>query len=52
MPVALQDRFIREADTLTPDNPFEVRSIDSSHVGFLIRPREAATILADLARQK
>jgi pimeloyl-ACP methyl ester carboxylesterase len=50
IPIALQDRFINEADVLTPYNPFEVHSIDSSHVGFLIRPREAATILAGLAR--
>ncbi|SHF15185.1 alpha/beta hydrolase [Streptoalloteichus hindustanus] len=48
IPVALQDRFIREADALTPDNPFDVRSLDSSHVGFLVRPAEAAAVLADL----
>jgi pimeloyl-ACP methyl ester carboxylesterase len=51
IPIALQDRFIEEADALTPDNRFEVHSIAGSHVGFLIRPREAATILAGLARQ-
>jgi pimeloyl-ACP methyl ester carboxylesterase len=51
IPLALQDRFIKEADTLTPDNPFDVRSLDSSHVGFLIRPDRATTILAGLARQ-
>ncbi|MBP2336905.1 alpha/beta hydrolase [Saccharothrix coeruleofusca] len=50
MPLALQDRFIAEADALTPDNPFDVRSLDSSHVGFLVRPAEAAGLLADLAR--
>ncbi len=49
IPPALQDRFIREADALTPDNPFDVRSLDSSHVGFLIRPQAAADVLADLA---
>jgi pimeloyl-ACP methyl ester carboxylesterase len=52
MPIALQDRFIKEADSLTPDNPFDVHSIDSSHVGFLIRPEKAATILAGLAGHK
>lgn len=52
LPIALQDRLIKDADALTPDNPFDVHSIDSSHVGFLIRPTKAATILADLARQK
>ncbi|WP_326690057.1 MULTISPECIES: alpha/beta fold hydrolase [unclassified Streptomyces] len=49
IPLALQDRFIKEGDALTPDNPFDVHSIDSSHVGFLIRPQQAATILAELA---
>ncbi len=48
MPLALQDRFIREADALTPDNPFDVRSLDSSHVGFLIHPKQAAEMLAGL----
>lgn len=52
MPPALQDRFIKEADTLTPNNPFHVHSIDSSHVGFLIRPLQTATMLATLARQQ
>ena len=45
IPLALQDRFIREADALTPDNPFDVRTLDSSHVGFLIHPEEAAALL-------
>ncbi|MGW0231328.1 alpha/beta hydrolase [Actinopolymorpha singaporensis] len=49
IPVSLQDRFIAEADALTPDNPFQVHSLDSSHVGFLIRPGQAAKILAGLA---
>jgi pimeloyl-ACP methyl ester carboxylesterase len=46
IPPALQDRFIREADALTPDNPFDVHTLDSSHVGFLVRPAEAAALLA------
>lgn len=46
IPPALQDRFIREADALTPDNPFEVHTLDSSHVGFLIHPQQAATVLS------
>jgi pimeloyl-ACP methyl ester carboxylesterase len=49
IPVELQDRFIREADALTPDNPFDVRSLDSSHMGFLVRPRQGAAVLAELA---
>ena len=49
MPVALQDRLIAEADKLTPDNPFDVHSLTSSHAGFLVRPGQAAEILAGLA---
>ncbi|MBY8848216.1 alpha/beta hydrolase [Saccharothrix longispora] len=48
LPPELQDRFIREADALTPDNPFDVRTLDSSHVGFLVRPEEAARLFAAL----
>lgn len=48
-PVALQDRFIAEADALTPENPFDVRTLDSSHVGFLVDSAPAAELLADLA---
>ncbi|MCA2211697.1 alpha/beta fold hydrolase [Jidongwangia harbinensis] len=32
IPLALQDRFIREADRLTPDNRFDVRSIATTHL--------------------
>ncbi len=46
IPVALQDRFIREADALTPGNPFDVHTLDSSHVGFLVRLAKAAALLA------
>lgn len=49
IPLALQDKFIRDADASTPDNPFDVHSIDSSHVGFMVRPREIAAVLAGLA---
>jgi pimeloyl-ACP methyl ester carboxylesterase len=45
IPLALQDRFIREADAMTPDNPFDVYSLDLSHIGFLLHPGEAAAIL-------
>ena len=45
IPLALQDRFIREADALTPANPFDVYSLDSSHIGFLLHPDEAAAVL-------
>ncbi|MCC8247718.1 alpha/beta hydrolase [Saccharothrix luteola] len=48
VPVGLQDRFIREADALLPDNPFDVHTLDTSHMGFLVRPRQAAELLAGL----
>lgn len=45
LPVAMQDRLIAEADALTPDNPYDVHTLDTSHVGFLLRPAEVAEIL-------
>lgn len=48
-PVAFQDLMIAEADALTPDNPFDVHSVESSHAGFILRPAEIAKILARLA---
>ncbi|MBO2465457.1 alpha/beta fold hydrolase [Actinomadura sp. LCR2-06] len=45
LPVAMQDRLIAEADALTPDNPYYVHSLDTSHVGFLLRAAEVAAIL-------
>jgi pimeloyl-ACP methyl ester carboxylesterase len=49
IPIELQDRFIKEADALTPANTFDVHTLDTSHVGFLVRPERAAAILAGLA---
>jgi pimeloyl-ACP methyl ester carboxylesterase len=49
IPVELQDRFIKEADALTPDNAFDVHTLETSHVGFLVRPERAAAILAGMA---
>lgn len=48
MPLPLQDRFIAEADTATPDNPFDVRSVASSHLGFQVHPTEIVEILDGL----
>jgi hypothetical protein len=45
----MQDRMIREADALTPDNPYDVRTLESSHLLWLVRPRPAAELLASLA---
>ena len=46
-PVAMQDRIIREADELTPDNPFRVHTMHSSHVGFVFQSDEVAKVLND-----
>ncbi|MFC4118952.1 alpha/beta hydrolase [Nonomuraea zeae] len=48
-PVAFQDRMIAEADELTPGNPFDVHSVESSHAGFILKGAEVAAILARLA---
>lgn len=49
MPLALQDRFIAEADAATPDNRFDVRSLASSHLGFQVHPAAIVEILDGLA---
>jgi pimeloyl-ACP methyl ester carboxylesterase len=49
MPLALQDRFIAEADALVPDNPFDVHALTSSHLRFQIHPAEFVNILDGLA---
>ncbi|MFF2326052.1 MULTISPECIES: alpha/beta fold hydrolase [unclassified Streptomyces] len=49
IPLAMQDRMIREADALTPDNPFDVRTLAGSHLRWLVHPEPAAELLADLA---
>ncbi|MEU5950794.1 alpha/beta fold hydrolase [Streptomyces sp. NPDC047525] len=49
IPLAMQDRMIREADALTPDNPFDVGTVESSHLSWLVHPKPAAKLLADLA---
>lgn len=49
MPLALQDRFIAEADALLPDRPFDVHSLTSSHVGFQVHPGEFVDLLEGLA---
>ncbi|MCZ7432794.1 alpha/beta fold hydrolase [Streptomyces sp. WMMC1477] len=45
LPVAMQDRLIAEADALTPQNPYAVHSLDTSHTGFLLRPADVVDIL-------
>ncbi|MFD9281093.1 alpha/beta hydrolase [Streptomyces mirabilis] len=48
LPAAMQDRLISEADALTPDNPYDVHTLTTSHVGFLLKPVEVADILDQL----
>ncbi|MFE6702184.1 alpha/beta fold hydrolase [Streptomyces sp. NPDC057718] len=48
VPPAVQDRMIREADALTPDNPFDVRTLEGSHLRWLVHPKPAAELLAGL----
>ncbi|MFE2146768.1 alpha/beta fold hydrolase [Streptomyces sp. NPDC059456] len=44
LPPALQDLMIREADELTPDNRFRVRSLAAPHIG----PRDPALLAEEL----
>ncbi|MEU9305119.1 alpha/beta hydrolase [Streptomyces sp. NPDC048269] len=46
IPPALQDLMIRDADELTPDNRFRVRSLAASHIG----PRDPAVFADELER--
>ncbi|MFI9485045.1 alpha/beta fold hydrolase [Promicromonospora sp. NPDC052451] len=48
IPPAMQDRMIREGDVLTPGNPYDVHTLESSHLMWLVRPRAAAELLAGL----
>lgn len=43
--LAALHRLIEEGDKLTPENPYRVRSLDSSHAGFVLRAAEVADIL-------
>ncbi|MFF2787962.1 alpha/beta fold hydrolase [Streptomyces sp. NPDC058049] len=49
LPLALQDRLIREGDELTPDNPYDVRTLEGSHLKWLADPAPAARALGELA---
>lgn len=51
LPPAMQDRLIRDGDDLTPDNPYRVRTLVSSHLGWMIHPAEAAEQLASIAAE-
>ncbi|PSK83068.1 alpha/beta hydrolase family protein [Murinocardiopsis flavida] len=49
LPPVMQDRFIAEADRLTPDNPFDVHSVASPH--FLPQSQELVAILDGLGER-
>ncbi|MGY1690698.1 hypothetical protein [Geodermatophilus sp. SYSU D01105] len=49
LPLALQDRFIAEADALLPSRPFDVHSLASSHLRFQIHPAGIVDVLTGLA---
>ncbi|WP_030303290.1 alpha/beta hydrolase [Streptomyces katrae] len=49
LPLALQDRLIREGNALTPDNPYDVRTLGGSHLKWLIDPAPAARVLSEVA---
>ncbi|MFE3227617.1 alpha/beta fold hydrolase [Nocardia sp. NPDC059228] len=42
---ALATKMIDDADRLTPDNPFDVHSLEAGHAGVMFRARELAAIL-------
>ncbi|MEU7607566.1 alpha/beta hydrolase, partial [Streptomyces sp. NPDC041003] len=48
LPLALQDRLIREGNELTPDNPYDVRTLAGSHLKWLADPAPAARTLSEL----
>jgi pimeloyl-ACP methyl ester carboxylesterase len=49
IPLAMQDRLIREGNALTPDNPYDVHTLQGSHLRWLVHPGPAARVLASLA---
>ncbi|WP_116110611.1 alpha/beta hydrolase [Amycolatopsis ruanii] len=51
LPPVTQDLMIAEADRVTPDNPFHVRSLPGGHSPFVTRPAELAALLATIALQ-
>ncbi|OLL76554.1 EstC [Pseudonocardia sp. Ae168_Ps1] len=50
LPVALQDRWIAEADALTPDNRFVVHDLGATHIGAQVHPGPLADVLEGITR--
>lgn len=51
LPITTQDLMIREADLVTPGNPFKTRSLPGGHSPFVTRPAELAELFASIARR-
>ncbi|MDN5920429.1 MAG: alpha/beta hydrolase [Pseudonocardia sp.] len=49
IPTAMQDRYIADADALTPDNRFDVYDVVSSHLRFQLHPESFADVLDEVA---
>lgn len=49
IPIALQDRFIAEADAFTPGNKFDQHTLVASHSPFASMPNELADLLLKLS---
>lgn len=49
MPIAVQDRMIREGDALTPENRYDVHTLPGSHLKWLVDPAPAARVLGEIA---
>lgn len=48
IPIELQDRMIREADEMTPQNRFSVETLESSHSAFASMPQVLAHLLSGM----
>jgi pimeloyl-ACP methyl ester carboxylesterase len=49
IPIALQDRFIAEADAITPGNKFDLHTLVASHSPFASMPAELTAILLKMS---
>src|SRR5690606_33261233 len=49
MRLTLEDRLILEGDALTPDNPYDVRTLPGIYLMWLVYPAPAARVLGALA---
>lgn len=52
LPPVTQDLMISEADQITPDAPFKIRSLPGGHSPFVVRPAELAGLLAEISHER